>query len=107
MQSTASTAPTKLPVERRYEALHYENADGTCGYRAYPVNYEQVYNLKGRLLTLIDATFTDPEQRKAQKDVVWQTLKAWMDDIERSGGYDTIEGVPVNATRAPADPIPA
>ena len=30
--------------------------------------------LEGELLTLIDATFTDPEQRKAQKDIVKQKI---------------------------------
>lgn len=100
---TQSTAPIKLPYERRYEAIHYENADGTVGVRAYPVNYEQLYNLKGRLLTLIDATYTDAEQRKAQKDVVWNTLRAWMDDIERAGGYDVVDGIPTTAMR-PSDP---
>lgn len=93
---TTSSAPIKLPYERRYDALHYENSDGSIGARAYPVNYEQLYNLKGRLLTLIDATYTDREQRKAQKDVVWQTLKAWMDDIERGGGYEPIADPPAS-----------
>ena len=49
---------------------------------AYPINWNELYNLKGRLLTLVDATFTDPQQRKAHKDIVWQTLRAWMEDIE-------------------------
>lgn len=47
---------------------------------AYPMNWDEVYNLKGRLLTLIDATFTDPQQRKAFKDVSWQLLQTWFDD---------------------------
>lgn len=76
------------PVEERYRPIQFETADGTVGYRAYPINYEELYNLKGRLLTVIDATFSDPMQRKAQKNVVWQTLQAWMHDIERAAGEE-------------------
>lgn len=46
--------------------------------------------LKGRLLTLIDATFTDPQQRKAQKDVVWQVLRSWMESIEAAAGHEPL-----------------
>jgi hypothetical protein len=47
----------------------------------YGISYEELYTLKGRLLTLIDATFSEPKQCKAQKDLVWQTLKSWMEGI--------------------------
>jgi hypothetical protein len=80
--TTTSGAIPTLPLEQRNSPIHYRAADGAAGATAYPINYEELYNLKGRLLTLIDATFTDAQQRKAQKDVVWQVLKSWMDDIE-------------------------
>jgi hypothetical protein len=81
MTSTTSSGATPvLSLDHRNGPLRFE--DGSRGEVAYPINYTELYNLKGRLLTLIDATFTDPQQRKAHKDVVWQTLKAWMDDIE-------------------------
>lgn len=94
MQVYSNTAPrsstrTRLPYEERYSAIEYVNeainGDGAVGETRYPINYEELYNLKGRLLTLVDATYTDPQQRKAQKNLVWQTLRAWMEDIERAG----------------------
>lgn len=42
----------------------------------------QTGNLVGRLLTLVDATFTDLEQRKAFKDMVSQTVYRWNSDNE-------------------------
>lgn len=55
----------------------------------YAVNYEDLRNLKGRLLTHADATFTDARQRKAQKDCIWQILQAWMDDIKTAAGGES------------------
>jgi len=38
--------------------------------------------LEGKLLTLVDATFSDTEQRKAQKDIIKQILwKSRYDDM--------------------------
>jgi len=34
------------------------------------IPYEHINNLVGKLLTLVDATFHDPEQRKAVKDLI-------------------------------------
>lgn len=81
-------APITLPYERRYEQISYVGDDGNIGEQRFPINFEELYNLKGRLLTLIDATFTDPQQRKAQKDVIWQALQHWMHDIERAAGHE-------------------
>jgi hypothetical protein len=36
----------------------------------YPFVYENIQNLEGKILTIIDATHTDPEQRKCLKDLV-------------------------------------
>jgi hypothetical protein len=87
MASTSGNILVALPLEQRKQALRYANEEGTLGATAYPINYDEVYNLKGRLLTIIDATFPDPEQRKAQKDIVWGELKRWMDDIVRDGEW--------------------
>lgn len=46
------------------------------------INFEEVDTLVGRLLTYIDATFTDTIQRKAQKDLVKQTVRGWYDDLQ-------------------------
>lgn len=87
---TTSTAPVTLPLERRHSLIVFTDEDGGTGSGAcaWPINFEEVYNLKGRLLTIIDATFTDPQQRKAQKDVVWQALQAWMSDVVLMSGQE-------------------
>lgn len=82
MASTSGSTITRLPYEQRRHALHYASEDGTVGETRYPINYEEFYNLKGRVLTIVDATFSDPQQRKAMKDVVSQALHGWMRDIE-------------------------
>lgn len=37
-------------------------------------------SLVGKLLTLIDATFSDPEQRKAMKDLFVDTIWGWQNN---------------------------
>lgn len=81
---TSTNTLSRLPYEQRHWPLQYVTDDDSVGEIRYPINYQELYNLKGRLLTLIDATFTDPAQRKAHKDIVWQTLQHWMADIEHS-----------------------
>ncbi len=49
------------------------------------VPLEYTNNLTGRLLTIIDATFSDPEQRKAMKDLFSQSLWSWY-----SGNIDSL-----------------
>lgn len=79
--ATRGAVVAPRPIEERHWPIHFANDDGTVGACAYPVNYDELYNLKGRLLTLVDATFQDPEQRKAFKDMVWNTLREWMDNL--------------------------
>jgi hypothetical protein len=43
----------------------------------------EVSNLEGRLLTLVDAAFSDIEQRKAFKSVIRETVWRWNGDNER------------------------
>jgi len=85
--TSSSNGPIVLPYHRRNEVIRYENEDGTLGATACPINYDELYNLKGRLLTLVDASFNDQQQRKAFKDIVWQQLQQWMTDIEEAAGY--------------------
>jgi hypothetical protein len=86
MYSSATYGRIVRPMHERNWPLHFESDDGNMGAIAYPINYEELYTLKGRLLTIVDATFQDPEQRKAFKDVLWQAMRGWMDDIERNAG---------------------
>jgi hypothetical protein len=88
---SGSTLP-RLPFELRSSQVQYTNADGSVGATAVPINYDELYNLKGRLLTLVDATFTDPQQRKAQKDLVWAAVRAWYDDLERNATWQPADG---------------
>lgn len=54
---------------------------GDTGEELYGVNWVEFDNLTGRLLTLCDATFTDPIQRKAFKDMVRQHIKEWANAV--------------------------
>lgn len=103
MVSTSNPAvPITLPLGRRRERIRYVSDDERTGENCVPINWEELYNLKGRLLTLCDATFSDQQQRKAFKDVLWQTLQRWMIDIERDCGYDSGDGGPtVSADELP------
>lgn len=83
--NVATTRPS-ISALQRHTVIEVRGEDGTPGELVYPINYRELYNLKGRLLTVIDATFTDPQQRKAQKDVIWQALQHWMHDVIRDCG---------------------
>lgn len=49
------------------------------------LEYADEQNLLGKLLTYIDATYTDQEQRKAHKDIVRQVVNNWRQDIHTRG----------------------
>lgn len=42
-----------------------------------PLYHNDVENLLGKILTYVDATYSDPQQRKAQKDLARQTVYDW------------------------------
>jgi hypothetical protein len=48
---------------------------------ALVLNHQDVHSLVGKLLTYIDATFTDQEQRKAQKDIIREKVYTWHQDL--------------------------
>ncbi len=56
------------------------------------VSYEQLQILEGKILTIIDASFIDKEQRKAVKDIFRRTF--WFDWIENHI-YKGKDNVPV------------
>lgn len=41
------------------------------------ITLDHMNSLVGKVLTIIDATFTDPEQRKASKDLLKETMYNW------------------------------
>lgn len=54
----------------------------------YGLNWSEFDNLVGRLLTLADATFADPIQRKAFKDLLRQHVKEWVTDCIMDAASD-------------------
>lgn len=58
------------------------------GSELWGINHKQIGWLQGRLLTLIDATFSDPVQRKAHVDLVKGEFKAWISNIAEQAQYD-------------------
>jgi len=50
--------------------------------------------LVGRLLTYIDATYTDKEQREAQKSLVRVLVYEWYNQIAREQDPDIPQGIP-------------
>ena len=55
-----------------------ENIEVLAAVSPYEVSY-----LEGRLLTVIDASIGDPEQRKALKDIIRQNVWSWYDSSPR------------------------
>jgi hypothetical protein len=70
----------------------------------YGLNWHEFDNLNGRLLTLCDATFTDPRQRKAFKDMVRQHVKEWVTSCIVNAAADA--GLSMNLTAPFAGGIP-
>lgn len=72
----------KLVGARTYGAYHersilpdHSPTDGDIN--STILEYNDVQNLVGKLLTYIDATYSDHEQRKAHKDIVRNTVYEW------------------------------
>lgn len=53
-------------------------------------NFEDESRLVGKLLTYVDATFTDLEQRKAHKDIVKDIVYSFCQDV-RTRGIQTVD----------------
>lgn len=54
------------------------------------ITWDNINNLVGQLLTLVDATFSDGEQRKAMKDIFMDRVWKW---------YEATDAVNVRAWR--------
>lgn len=58
----------------------FDNNKGLLPNGSYPCLNDKSFNeLYGKLLTLVDATFTDVVQREAHKNIVRSTLSEWYD----------------------------
>jgi hypothetical protein len=78
--------------------LDCEKDDGTGWGTTYygMVTYENMQNLEGKILTIIDASFQDTEQRKAVKDVFRRTFWFdWMEHYVYRGKCDYSVGMPI------------
>lgn len=58
------------------------------GSERYAVNWLQFDQLMGRILTIVDASFAEPEQRSAVKGLVRGSIKGWVQDIAESALAD-------------------
>jgi hypothetical protein len=75
-----------------YEELDREVSYGMERNRLRVIRRYQLDNLVGRLLTYVEATYSDPQQRKAHKDIVKQLVYNWFMDVRIEGiGDDEIE----------------
>lgn len=77
LRPIAISVQTEGPQSSSGESDLYESV-------ATVVNHQDIGNLVGKLLTYIDATFTDKDQRKAHKDLVTQHVWDWYTYHERS-----------------------
>lgn len=80
----------RVSLNGKLISVCHQNSMGETvdGNELYGVNWTEFDNLVGRLLTLCDATFTDPVQRKAFKDMVRQHVKEWVNAIAVDAAAD-------------------
>lgn len=75
---------------RVYEAEGAPAGMPSGDYNACILEHNDVSSLVGQLLTYIDATFTDPEQRKAHKDIVKEKVYGWHQSL-RERAVQTVD----------------
>lgn len=66
------------PSPKGGEAIMYHSS-------ATIVSGHDIDNLVGKLLTYIDATYSDKDQRNAHKDIARQTVWDWFNHHDRNG----------------------
>lgn len=72
----------RLIGARIYESKDTQHTFPGGDVNAPILEYRDVDYLVGKLLTYVDATFTDQEQRKAHKDIVRQMVSDWRNSLE-------------------------
>lgn len=74
------------------DELSHEVLYGLDKNRPRVIRRWQLDNLVGKLLTYIEATYSDPQQRKAHKDIVKQSVYNWfMNAVTMGLGDDVLE----------------
>jgi len=77
----------------------YNSPEVTLEFANYEMRTDDISLLEGRILTHIDATFSDAQQRKAQKDILRQMVWDWAIPYHVTGNGNQ-NGVPMSgATR--------
>jgi hypothetical protein len=76
-------------VAARTYSNHESNDEPIGDYNATIWNYSDESRLVGKLLTYIDATYTDKEQREAHKNIVKDLVYAYCQDL-RTRGIQTV-----------------
>lgn len=60
------------------------------------LQYSEIRNLEGRVLTFIEATCTDREQRESQKSMMRNLLWSWADSLMIKSAPEMPTGIPIN-----------
>ena len=87
--------PTRIDGEVHLAAARVYEQDGQTGYPSNDTSatiwtYGDENRLVGKLLTYIDATYTDKEQRQAHKDIVKDLVYGYCQDL-RTRGIQIVE----------------
>lgn len=60
------------------------------------IAYNDIRNLEGRMLTIVDASFQDAQQRKAVKDIVRETIWwRWAENLDGRKDKDFPVAIPL------------
>lgn len=65
--------------------------DGNMVQASYPIQYFQVSNLLGQILTLVDMLGLSEGQEKSCKDMVTQTTHRWFDRVVENSETASVE----------------
>lgn len=78
MSNLAMVTPTSMEVTEAYEKALKEALKPIVEMGFYAaIFYQDIQHLEGKILTIVDASFTDREQRKAVKDLIRRSF--WFD----------------------------
>lgn len=58
--------------------------------KQYIIFSDSIQGLEGKMLTFIDASISDPIQRKAMKDLLRPMIWSWAIESDRSDNFDAV-----------------
>lgn len=71
----------------------YNSQEVTAEFCTYELKTYDISELEGKLLTHIDATFSDVQQRKAQKDIIRSLIWNWILPKAIAGNGNDVSGI--------------